>query len=148
MEGWLRVGRFMAGPEYPRGYEVKDTSPLLGRVLVLAACIVAILAVPALATTTTPPKKGVYEWEAPGADIQLAVLSAHSIYVSNVACKGNFFTVTSRHEAMAKLTNDHFVFRFRLDKTHKPAMIAGTFVGKRVKLTGECGNHIATFRGT
>jgi hypothetical protein len=125
---------------------VKATSRLLGRVLVLAVCITALLAVPAFATGGAV-KKGVYEWDGKNAGIQVYVRSTRSMRVTEISCKGNYLTLTSLQEATAKIKNGQFVFQFRWDKTQKPGRIAGTFAGKRLKLTGACGQHTATFRG-
>lgn len=128
---------------------MKDTSRLPGRVLVLAACITAMLSVPAFATSGAKPiiKKGIYEWSGSG-DIQVYVVSKRSLHVTHVACNGKFLSITSRQEGLAKIKNGQFVFHFHWDKTQKPGVLKGTFVGKRLKLTDACGKRIATFRGT
>jgi hypothetical protein len=153
MEGWLRAGRFFSGTGVPRGYEVKDRSRLLGRVLVLAACITAMLAVPAFATGGAV-KKGIYQVSNRTTAVQVFVKTKSVLYVTQISCKGNFYTpgdIYYRGSGNGKppkipINSGRFTFHFPWDKTQERGTIKGTFAGKVVHVTiSKCGKMTLKF---
>jgi hypothetical protein len=131
------------------------TSRFLGRVLVVAACITAMLAVPAFASggNSKPIPLGEYSWAGHGNNSERTALvtvakTGRSAYLAygylTIGCKLDS-GLTRRPSA---IRNGRFVVHAEHFIGRGTDRITGKFLtGRRVRLSGKCGQVTARYSG-